>query len=294
MRKYLHAYAPSLGELWLLVMVLFCIGGGIVTTVTGMTIQYLFRLDPESSKSLFVGLYPLGFSLVIPFIYLRAREQYQQNPHLWKPVPDPCAPSFGKLPVLLVFFLLLLLVPFFNTSMEPFSMWIPMPEFIKDIFASLTQNGWVSFVTVVVMAPLLEEWLLRGVVLKALLHRGYAPAAAICWSALMFGVMHMNPWQTIPAFLMGLLFGWIYWRTRSLWTTIFMHAVNNGMAFLLSIFFPELPEDISTLDLVGSGRYPWVLGGAILASMLIIWLLHTQLSPATSLFKKRDPSLVAV
>ena len=293
MRKYLDAYAPSLGELWLVVMVLFCIGGSLVSAAVAIVIDFLFNLDPDVSKTVIVGLYPLGFCLVIPFVLFRAKEQYQRNIFAHKPNYASPSPHFGKLPITLVFLLLLVLVPLFNTATEPLSMWIPMPEVMKNLFATITQSGWISFITVVVMAPVLEEWLLRGVALKGLLQAGASPAYAIGWSALMFGVMHMNPWQAIPAILMGMLFGWVYWRTRSLWTTIFMHAVNNGTAFFIGLFFPDLPEDVSTLDLVGRHNYSWVLAIAVLASILVIWLLHKKLAPAACLFKREEQPVVA-
>jgi membrane protease YdiL (CAAX protease family) len=131
---------------------------------------------------------------------------------------------------------------------------------------------------VVIFAPLFEEWLCRKVALGGLLRKGFSPAAAIFWSALMFGVIHMNPWQAIPGFLMGLLFGWIYWRTRSLWSVIFMHAVNNGAAMLFTVLFPELPDDVTTLDIVGVANYPWILITAIVLTLSLIWILHKYLA----------------
>ena len=277
MRKYLDAYAPSLGELWFIMLALVCVGGSIVSGVIAFVSQFVLRLDSTSLTTIAVAAYPCTFILAIPFIYFRARERYR----LHSTPPHPWSATFGTMPALLVFGWLLLLVPAFSTSIEPLTMWMPMPDFIKKLFDSFTQSGWVSFISVVIMAPLLEEWLLRGVALKGLLQRGYSPVAAICWSALMFGVIHMNPWQAIPAFSTGVLFGWVYWRTRSLWTTIFMHAVNNGISFLITVLFPELPEDVSTLDLVGPGNYPWVLSAAIAVSILIIWQLHKRLTPAS-------------
>ncbi|MDR2585370.1 MAG: CPBP family intramembrane metalloprotease [Prevotellaceae bacterium] len=283
MRKYLDAYKPSIWELWLIMLVILCLGGTVATLIGGKVISILFRPDPESLKTWLIGLYPLSFTFVFPYVYFRAKEFYLRgNPTLH------AAASFGRLPVVLVFLLFLVLVPFFNIAIEPFSMWIPMPDLFKEIFASVVQGNWVTVLSVVVAAPLLEEWLLRGVALKGLLQRGYSPAAAICWTALMFGVIHLNPWQAIPAFLMGILFGWVYWRTRSLWSSIFLHAVNNGMTLLLTLVFPDLAEDTSTLDLVGMERFPLVLAAAITASALIIWLLHKQFPPSASLLKREE------
>jgi len=100
----------------------------------------------------------------------------------------------------------------------------------KEMFGKITQTNIPTFIAVVIAAPLLEEWLIREVALKGMLQH-MAPHKAILWSSVMFGVIHMNPWQAIPAFLMGCLFGWLYYRTRSYWTCVALHALNNGMSF---------------------------------------------------------------
>ena len=286
MKKYLKTYAPSLGELWFIMLALVCVGGALAGGGVAACAQLLFHLDPDTMSMVAIGAYPLTFCLAIPFIYMRAKESYMQAKLRNLSIPEPLPPAFGKFSIILFFLLLLLLVPAFSTSLEPLTMWLPMPEFIKKIFESLTNTGWVTLVSVVIMAPLFEEWLLRKVALGGLLKRGYSPAAAILWSALMFGVIHMNPWQAIPGFLTGILFGWVYWRTRSLWAVIFMHAVNNGGAFLLTALFPELPEDATMLDVTGPAIYPWVLTAVLIVSALIIWLLHKNLTQSAPLFQK--------
>jgi len=274
MRKYLSTYAPSLGELWLIMLVLVCIGGSLCGAFVIVIAELFFTLSPQTVNSIAIGAYPLTFAVAIPFIYFRAKESFIQSKLRNIPLPEPLPPTLGRLSIPVFLALLLLLVPAFTVTIEPLTMWIPMPEWIKKIFESFTQNGWVSFVSVVIMAPLFEEWLCRKVALGGLIKRGYSPAKAILWSALMFGIIHMNPWQTIPAFLMGILFGWIYWRTRSIWSVVFMHAINNGTAFLLTHLFPELPEDASTLDAVGPTIYPWVLAGSVIISVGVIWILN--------------------
>ena len=81
-----------------------------------------------------------------------------------------------------------------------------------------------------VAGPVLEEVLMRGVLLRGLL-RNYRPAVAISQSALLFGIFHFNPAQSLNAFLLGLLLGWIYYRSRSLWLCIGLHGLYNALAF---------------------------------------------------------------
>ncbi|MCP4213906.1 MAG: CPBP family intramembrane metalloprotease [bacterium] len=104
---------------------------------------------------------------------------------------------------------------------------IPMPEFFKNFFSK--ETGVLGILIMVVAAPLLEEFIFRGVVLDGFLKR-YSRDKAILLSSLLFGLAHLNPWQFIMAFALGLLSGWFYWKTRSIIPSILMHAIANSFA----------------------------------------------------------------
>ncbi len=92
---------------------------------------------------------------------------------------------------------------------------------------------WSSFLVTAIFAPIFEEWMCRGMVLRGLLSK-MKPAWAIVISALFFAVIHMNPWQALNAFLMGLVMGYIYYKTGSLWLTMLIHFVNNGTSVVVA------------------------------------------------------------
>ena len=110
-----------------------------------------------------------------------------------------------------------------------------MPEWLETVLKSMTQgNLLINLLCVSVMAPLFEEWLCRGMVLRGLLGKGMKPVWAIVISAAFFALIHMNPWQAVPAFLLGCLFGYVYYRTGSLKLTMLMHCTNNTFAVICS------------------------------------------------------------
>ena len=121
----------------------------------------------------------------------------------------------------------------------------PVPEWLEDMLKNLTSGNFLlNFLCISIFAPLFEEWLCRGIVLRGLLNyehknkdgetvRGMKPVWAIVISAAFFAVIHFNPWQAIAAFMMGLLMGYVYYRTGSIWPTILMHFVNNTFALIL-------------------------------------------------------------
>lgn len=79
----------------------------------------------------------------------------------------------------------------------------------------------------VVPLPILEELMFRGG-LQGALARRMAPAAAITLTAAVFALYHLQPIQMITAFPLGLLLGWLFWRTGSLWPAIATHIGYNG------------------------------------------------------------------
>jgi len=88
--------------------------------------------------------------------------------------------------------------------------------------------------TGVVLAPLVEELLFRGVLYQALRRRMPVGSAALV-SALIFALMHFNLLLFIPLTLMGLVFALVYERSGSLIPTILVHACNNGIILLFII-----------------------------------------------------------
>lgn len=122
---------------------------------------------------------------------------------------------------------------------EPSGLLLPeMPELLKNALKSMTEGPlWVSILTTAVFAPFFEEWLCRGMVLRGLLQKMH-PAWAIMISAIFFALIHMNPWQGIPAFVIGCIFGIAYWKTGSLKLTMLMHMTNN----LTSVIMSRIPK----------------------------------------------------
>ena len=147
----------------------------------------------------------------------------------------------------------------------------PMPEWLEAAMKQLLDAPlWITLISVSVFAPLFEEWLCRGVVLRGLLVK-HSPLTAITVSAAFFAIIHFNPWQAIPAFILGLLFGYVYYKTGSLKLTMLMHCANNTMAAVFSRI-PAFEEAESFIEVMN----PWTYAGificcaAFVASAIIV------------------------
>ena len=146
-----------------------------------------------------------------------------------------------------------------------------MPYWLEEMLKGLTSEGtiWINFLMVSIFAPFFEEWLCRGMILRGLLGNKVKPAWAIVISAVFFAVIHLNPWQAVPAFLLGCLFGFVYYRTGSLKLTMLMHFANNTFSLVMSNL--DAFKDVeSWLDVLPGARYWVIFSACILVIVLII------------------------
>lgn len=118
----------------------------------------------------------------------------------------------------------------------------PPPAGLAEAFEALLDTGarpLSSFLLLVVVAPATEEVLFRGLILRGFV-RNYSKGSAILLSALLFAVMHTNPWQFISAFVAGVLLAWLLIETGSLLPCLFAHAAANGTAWLAGLTRVEI------------------------------------------------------
>ena len=164
-----------------------------------------------------------------------------------------------------------LLILSFGVTIQPImsllsylmSLFFPNP--VADSVTGTQQSGLViSLLSVAVAPALLEEVFSRGILLSGYQFLGKWKAAFI--SALLFGLLHMNPQQLPYAFLVGFIFCFLVERTDSLYASILPHMVINGTT-VFSIFTQgagtgnvELEQNVilATLLLMALLSLPWL------------------------------------
>lgn len=274
MFRKLNSFLPNLNQS-LIILALTILAGSLISILATFAINLIVpSFEPYSQ----LVMYPLLFLPAAVYIYSiiisRHFTEDATGSNAQRDVPINW-PDFGRIGGILSFILFFILIFAFNIITEPLSSWMGIPDFIKALMAQMKENPISTFITVVVLAPLFEELLCRGIILRGLLQY-LSPWKAILLSAGMFAVMHMNPWQAIPAFLIGGLMGWIYYRTRSLWAVIFIHFINNGFSFAMTVFFPELPDDITFASIIPDNYYYLTYVIALLITVAIIYTMNQR------------------
>lgn len=254
---------PTLGQSFGILF--FLIG---VQVAIGFIVAML-HLSIETELLTFI-IYSLSFG--IPLISIHYRIAKQQEGSLYNLKPE------NWLIILLVSVAVLGLQWGFT---GPLVSLLPMPEWAIELFSKyMTAETIFSFATIVIAAPIMEEFVFRGIMLRGLL-KNYSPQKAIFWSSFIFGLVHLNPWQFIGAFLIGLLLGWVYYRTGNLLYCIVIHLVNNGAAYL-SINLSEDPE--ATLRMSITEMY----GGTLNTVIIILCCIGAFLNAYLLLKKQFD------
>ena len=104
-------------------------------------------------------------------------------------------------------------------------------DFVSTEFLAQPLGPVAMFLAIAVLAPLIEEFAFRGRVQHTLEHAfGLGPAVII--SAVAFSVLHGRI-DAVHHLAFGIFAGWVVWRTGSIWSAVYMHALNNAAAQLL-------------------------------------------------------------
>ena len=143
----------------------------------------------------------------------------------------------------------------------------------EEFFGMFRDSSLAVLLSVAVLAPILEEMIFRGVLLRAFLNR-YPKWPAIAISALFFGFAHLNIYQFALAFPMGLLLGWLFERSRSLIPCITLHATFNGSTLALNqLFYSDRETTITDFSSTA-----WFISGVTFAAgaWFLVYVLKTK------------------
>ncbi|UYQ93017.1 CPBP family intramembrane metalloprotease [Chitinophaga horti] len=103
---------------------------------------------------------------------------------------------------------------------------IPLPSFAPISFATVQADSVAAIIGSSLLLPILEEILFRGIILEALLKTNPS-SRALLQTTIIYAIATLNPAFIIPKFLLGLLCGFFYLRTRELCYPIVAHVIYN-------------------------------------------------------------------
>lgn len=104
------------------------------------------------------------------------------------------------------------------------------------------------------------------------------PFIIIGTMALLFGLVHLNPWQFVTGFIVGIFSGWVYYKTRSLLPSIIIHAAANLSGFVMRSFTDiEASLDETLLETYGgAANLILAIAGSIIILLVCIYYLKKE------------------
>jgi membrane protease YdiL (CAAX protease family) len=155
--------------------------------------------------------------------------------------------------------------------------WFPFPEqFLEkflELFESLNNLPLPLAILLIAVLPALnEELFCRGIVMRSWIPR-FGVAGGILFSALAFGLLHLDPYRFLGTTLLGILLGYIAYSTGSILPSMLAHATNNALSFLVQKYGESFLSE-SWLDANSTEILPWywMLAGALLLLVGLRWL----------------------
>ena len=137
---------------------------------------------------------------------------------------------------------------------------LPMPERLFDI--SYHASIFTVFVDDCFFPAVSEELFFRGMLLKRLRYN-YPRRKALVVSSLLFGVMHLDPWQGLLAAVGGVFLGWMYLEFKTIWLCMFVHGYINLLASFVPFPIRYLPNMRTYAVLVMHPLWFDVVGAAL-------------------------------
>ncbi len=205
----------------------------LVISVPVLIIDYFIIEINESLKNLIIYSFP---SITTAQRYLKKRQLYNSDDYRLR----------IKKVDRWIFTQIILMSILFVVIIDQITTLIPTPEWFIELMNEQVSNDLYSFLTIVIIAPIFEEIIFRGIILDGFLKK-FSANKSILLSSLLFAIIHLNPWQGIGAFIAGLFLGWIYFKTQSIIPCIAIHLTNNLISFIATIYISSDSFIISTL-----------------------------------------------
>ena len=139
-------------------------------------------------------------------------------------------------------------------------------EMLKGLLQMEGLAELVANLTIIALIPAVgEELVFRGVLQQQLMRRIANPWIAVAVSAAVFSAVHLQFEGFLSRWLLGMVLGWLFWRSRNLWVPVAAHFFNNALQVLAQYAYKK---EVSAIDLEQDIQVPWQVA---LFSAFLMW-----------------------
>lgn len=139
-------------------------------------------------------------------------------------------------------------------------------EALKALLRMETPLELLANLTLLAVLPALgEELVFRGILQRQLMRRIANPWVVILLSGAIFSFIHFQFEGFLPRWLLGVLLGWLYWRTGNFWVPVLAHFANNALQVVGQYLYGQ---KLTTVDLEQDVQIPWL--AALMSAALVV------------------------
>lgn len=198
-----------------------------------------------------------------------------------------------KLPKMSLVWARVVLLWLFSMPLTAFLSWINLKMSVPQGFEQMNElnNKVIEYVAqmhtpvevalvvflLAIVPAVAEELFFRGIIQTQSMRLMRNPAAAIGFTAVFFAAFHMEFSAMLPRVFLGILLGSLFYFTRSLWTSMVFHAINNAMSVWSFAASGQKMQNMQSegVNNVENHFWWWLLGAAIswTFTLLIIYRL---------------------
>ena len=255
----------------------------LVCTLLGAAVTAIMAFGNDLSLKLAQGISSTLMFIVPPIVYyyLTRRKHPMQALGLRKMVKPRAMLLIASVFVIIVSIPMTDQLSAWNEAMKlggPFEKVEEWMRTLEDSAAAITERmlnvstfgGLLLNLLIIALIPAVgEEMTFRGVLQQALTRRLKSPHVAIILSAAIFSFIHFQFYGFLPRMFLGVLLGYMFYITDSLWPCMLMHFLNNGTTVVL---YYLNNKGIIHVDVEHLGAELWMVAlSALLTTGLVVW-----------------------
>ena len=254
----------------------------LISGLIGVAIAAFFIFDSDTGMKIGQGISSTFMFIVPPIVYYFVTRKERRMHELG--IRKLCPPWWL---IIIGVALMFVSIPFstrlttWNESMNMGGVFAKLEDYLKmfeetaqaatDIMLNVdTIGGLLLNLVIIALIPAVgEELTFRGVLQQSLTRR-MNPHVAIILSAAIFSFIHFQFYGFLPRMFLGVLMGYMFYITNSLWTSMLMHFVNNGSAVVL--YYLANKGVIEDAEHFGETSNVWIIvASAAVTAALIFW-----------------------